>query len=239
MARDAGSRSGRSSVSPKVAPSRTAREPRRLGRPTNADGEDTRRHILDIARECFAEYGYAATTNRTLADKTGFTSAAIYHHFGRKNDLMIAVYKATENETYTRMRASIEGKQGLVEKAQAVFDVTHKTLVKDRAQAVFMFVARKEALRHPELAEIADDRMFADLFADIVRQAVIDGEVEESDARYIRGVLMVIAAGLASLGTEISASGHRVATEGCKRLVAGDLLVPKPAPSAKRKRSAV
>jgi hypothetical protein len=127
-----------------------------------------------------------------------------------------------------------------VEQAQAVFDVTHKTLVDDRAQAVFMFVARKEAQRHEELAEIAHDRMFADLYAQIVRDAVAEGDIPEANARYVRGVLMVVAAGLASLGTEISPSGHKTATEGCKRLIAGDLLLPKQwATTSRSKRPAV
>jgi hypothetical protein len=38
---------------------------------------------------------------------------------------------------------------------------------------------------------------------------------------------MVLAAGLASLGTETNARSHRIATEGIKRLVVGALLRPE------------
>jgi AcrR family transcriptional regulator len=54
------------------------------GRPAGVDGAETRERILRAARSCFAAYGYAATTNRMIAERTGVTTAAIHHHFGRK-----------------------------------------------------------------------------------------------------------------------------------------------------------
>jgi AcrR family transcriptional regulator len=197
---------------------------RPLGRPVNSDGEETRRRILLGARECFAAYGYAATTNRIIAERSGYTAAAVYHHFGRKNDLMLAVYKMTELENFSRMRAAIDGKQTIVAKVQAILDVTHRILVEDRAQAIFMFVAREEAKRHAELAEISRDRIFADLFAEIVSAAVENDEVDAADAKYVRGALMVLIAGLANMGTDLGPSAHKTATESCKRLLSGMLL---------------
>jgi len=55
----------------------------------------------------------------------------------------------------------------LVDKLQSILDVVHQSLAEDPAQATFMFVARDEARRHQELAELADDRLFATLFAQI------------------------------------------------------------------------
>lgn len=213
---------------PLLVPRGTRTPPKRqnerpLGRPVNSDGEETRRLILTEARECFAAYGYAATTNRLIAERTGYTAAAVYHHFGRKNDLMLAVYEATQQENYVRMRIAIEGKQTLIAKVDAILDVTHRILAEDRAQATFMFVAREEAKRHAELSEISHDRVFAKLFAEIVGAAVEDGEIDEADAKYVRAALMVITAGLANLGTDVSPAAHKVATESCKRLLSGTL----------------
>jgi AcrR family transcriptional regulator len=196
---------------------------RPLGRPVNSDGEETRHRILLAARECFAAYGYAATTNRIIAERSGYTAAAVYHHFGRKNDLMLAVYQMTELENFSRMRAAIDGKQTILAKVQAILDVTHRLLVEDRAQAVFMFVAREEAKRHAELAEISRDRIFADLFAEIVSTAVDNDEVDPADAKYVRAALMVLTAGLANMGTDLGPSAHKTATESCKRLIGGTL----------------
>jgi len=50
------------------------------GRPPNADGEATRQRILREARACFAEFGYADANNRMIAERSGLTTAALYHH---------------------------------------------------------------------------------------------------------------------------------------------------------------
>lgn len=214
-----------------LLPSRSARPPiqrreRTAGRPINADGEETRRRILSVARDCFAAYGYAATSNRLIADRTGYTSAAVYHHFGRKNELMIAVYEATEAENYARMRAAIADKATLIAKVEAILDVTHSILAEDPSQATFMFVAREEAKRHEDLTPIAQDRVFGDLFNEIVAEATAAGEVDAKDAKFVRSALLVVTSGLANLGTGVSPSVHKVATESCKRLIAGSLLMP-------------
>jgi AcrR family transcriptional regulator len=200
-------------------------KPRRkpVGRPANVSADDTRRRIIDAARECFAAYGYTATTNRTIADRIGLTTASVYHHFGRKSDLMRAVFEATETELGGRMRAAVDGKQGMVAKIEALLDSTHETLAEDRSKAVFMFVVREEARRHVELSKIVFDRTFAELSSEIVDQAIEDHEIAARDAKLVRGALAAITLGLAGLGTDLSAEAHRTATEGCKRLIAATL----------------
>jgi AcrR family transcriptional regulator len=49
---------------------------------------DTRRKILDAAREMFARKGYAATTMRAIAQRIAYTPTAIYHHFKNKDALL-------------------------------------------------------------------------------------------------------------------------------------------------------
>jgi AcrR family transcriptional regulator len=199
------------------------RQPRLLGRPVSGDGEETRQHILRGARKCFATYGYAATGNRLIAAETGVSPAAIYHHFGRKKDLMVAVYEATLTENYALMQAAVEKATSLVDRLQNILDVVHRSLADDPAQATFMFVARDEARRHEELAELADDRLFAALFAQIFDQAVTDGELLPDDAIHLRGALQAITFGLARLGNDTSTATHKLATEGCKLLIVASL----------------
>jgi AcrR family transcriptional regulator len=178
---------------------------------------------LQGARRCFATYGYAATSNRLIADETGLTAAAVYHHFGRKKDLMTAVYETTYTENYELMQAAIENATSLVEKLQSILDVVHQSLAEDPAQATFMFVARDEARRHQELADLADDHLFATLFAQIFDQAVTDGELLPEQAVHLRGALQAITFGLARLGNDTSVATHKIATEGCKQLIAASL----------------
>lgn len=49
---------------------------------------DTRRKILDAAREMFVRRGYEATTMRAIAERIRYTPTAIYHHFRNKEALL-------------------------------------------------------------------------------------------------------------------------------------------------------
>jgi AcrR family transcriptional regulator len=51
---------------------------------------DTRRAVLDAARECFAENGYDGTTIRAIAAKAGVDPALVHHFFGAKAELFVA-----------------------------------------------------------------------------------------------------------------------------------------------------
>jgi AcrR family transcriptional regulator len=49
---------------------------------------ETRRKILDAARELFVEQGYDAVTMRKIAEKIEYSPTAIYVHFKDKDELM-------------------------------------------------------------------------------------------------------------------------------------------------------
>ncbi|MDR7312676.1 AcrR family transcriptional regulator [Nocardioides luteus] len=61
--------------------------PRRGRRPGSPD---TRAAILAVARERFAQQGYAATSVRGIATAAGVDSALVHHYFGTKEDLFVA-----------------------------------------------------------------------------------------------------------------------------------------------------
>lgn len=49
---------------------------------------ETRRKILDAAREMFVRVGYEGTTMRAIAERIEYTPTAIYHHFPSKQALL-------------------------------------------------------------------------------------------------------------------------------------------------------
>ncbi|MBA2279956.1 MAG: TetR/AcrR family transcriptional regulator [Acidimicrobiia bacterium] len=188
------------------------------------DGDETRLRILDAARSCFAAHGYAATTNRMIADRAELTAAAVYHHFGKKPDLMIAVHRATEELYRTRILTAVEAADDFVDKLVALVDVIHDTISNDPEQALFYSVARDEARRHPELKEIEEDRTFPQLFAEIVDMGVQAGVLGSDDVLLARGAVATVATGLAMLARDTTVEAHAIASEGAKRLLLGSLL---------------
>ena len=51
-----------------------------------------RDQILEAARACFSEHGYAATTIEQIAARSGASNGSIYHHFGSKDGILAALY---------------------------------------------------------------------------------------------------------------------------------------------------
>src|SRR5215467_4790769 len=53
---------------------------------------ETRERILDVALELFNEQGYEKTSLREIAVRLGTTKAALYYHFERKEDILLALH---------------------------------------------------------------------------------------------------------------------------------------------------
>lgn len=59
---------------------------------------DTRRALLDTARQLFAENGFQATRTEEIVQRAGLTRGALYHHFRDKEDLFRAVLEEVAGE---------------------------------------------------------------------------------------------------------------------------------------------
>lgn len=60
--------------------------------------EETRNRLLQSARRSFGADGYAATVMDELTAAAGVTRGALYHHFGDKKGLLLAVAQALDAE---------------------------------------------------------------------------------------------------------------------------------------------
>lgn len=63
-----------------------------------------RTRLLDATIACLVEYGYAGTTTPRVAEMAGVTRGAQVHHFGSKNDLIMA---ALQHLTVKRIAAAV------------------------------------------------------------------------------------------------------------------------------------
>ncbi len=73
--------------------------------------EDTRRALLDAARELFASNGYQATRTEEIVQRAGLTRGALYHHFRDKEDLFRAVYEEAAREVDRQLRRRSDDNQ--------------------------------------------------------------------------------------------------------------------------------
>ena len=61
---------------------------RTRGRPVETDQQDLKKQILDTAEELFADNGYAATSIRSIAEKSGVNPALVHYYFRNKKQLL-------------------------------------------------------------------------------------------------------------------------------------------------------
>ena len=65
---------------------------------------DTRRALLDTARELFAEKGFGGTRTEDVVQRAGLTRGALYHLFREKEDLFRAVHDEVGDEVVQLLR---------------------------------------------------------------------------------------------------------------------------------------
>lgn len=60
--------------------------------------ESTKARIIEVARNIFARNGYAKASLAEIVNEAGVTTGAIYHHFGDKKGLFVAVAEHLEQQ---------------------------------------------------------------------------------------------------------------------------------------------
>ncbi|MBV8960865.1 MAG: TetR/AcrR family transcriptional regulator [Actinobacteria bacterium] len=68
--------------------------------------EATRQLLVSVARELFAERGYAATSVEEIITRAGVARGALYHHFDGKDALFRSVYDAVQADIASRVVAA-------------------------------------------------------------------------------------------------------------------------------------
>lgn len=197
---------------------------RRRGRPADSDGL-TGERILASARECFAESGYVAASTHMVAARVGLTTGALYHHFGSKRDLYLAVFDEVEELVFDRFRAAAAGESTFVAKVEAVLDEAVRLSKADPTVAGFLLSVSGDLARHPELREAVETAWARrdSFLGEIVDAGIATGELARADRTMVLDMLMTVVGGLVVVGTGLPAVQNR-AVKGLKRLLEGTLI---------------
>ncbi len=206
------------------------RPARRRGRPPESDGL-TEQRILEAARFCFAESGYAGTSTHAVAARAGLTTGALYHYFGAKRDLYVAVFRQVEESVYSRLRVSAAAKTTFREKTEAIFDEVVRLNRSDSTMARFMQSVLADVSRHADLQELIQNTWPRrdEFFRELVDLGVANGELAARDRRMIVETITTMMVGLVGISDLVPGAQAR-AVEGYKRLING-MFLQRGAPS--------
>jgi AcrR family transcriptional regulator len=110
---------------------------------------DTRDRILAVATELFSEQGYDATSLRQIADRLGFTKAALYYHFQSKEQILAALLEPAD-ELLTEFVSRLESAEGIEGWAEALSWVIDQM---SDYMDLFLLMERNRALLETRLLE--------------------------------------------------------------------------------------
>lgn len=135
------------------------RRGRRAGSP------DTRKAVLEAARQRFAEAGYARTTIRAIAADAGVDPALVVHYFGSKEALFRAVIEWPFDPEVLLERLSAPGPESIGRRlARGFLEFWGSEEIGPRLQAVF-----RSAVTHEEGAALIRQFVTGVLYERIAR----------------------------------------------------------------------
>ena len=203
----------------------------RVGRPTAGNSDETRRSILQAARQRFARDGYRATTNKLIAADVGITSTAIYHYVESKAALYAAVYCDVIDRVYTEFEEAAAGEAHLLARFGAVLRRANELQTADPSIAGFIVAVAQETQRHPDLLELikAQRGRHQQFFAGLVAEAAAAGELQpDVDQAGLTDLLGAVLSGLARLANVAGdPSRYTAAVDALERFFDGTLVAAR------------
>ncbi|MBI4515318.1 MAG: TetR/AcrR family transcriptional regulator [Deltaproteobacteria bacterium] len=141
---------------------------------TSSRGQDSRRELLNVAIDCFARYGYQATSIDRIAREAGVTKGALYYHFKDKADLLSEAVKSRVGQWEHRVVEEVRPVSSAAQQLRRVADVCleHATKSNHRRMIITLMVEALDT-NAPLSAEF---RAMMQRFREFLRLAVESGQ---------------------------------------------------------------
>ena len=154
-------------------------QPKQLGRPVGSTKEDTLARIMPVARQLFADKGYAQTTFKDVGKKVGVSHAALYTYFDSKKDLYLACFTQTQALLVPHFIEAFTKGSTLKERIRLALLAVAIENDKDTSITGFLTAVPIEIRRHEDLftAITVNDSPVMNVLEMIVHQAKANGEI--------------------------------------------------------------
>ncbi len=106
--------------------------------------EERRHEILMAALSCFSEFGISGSTIDMIKERSGASVGSLYHHFGNKEKIAVALYTEGMNDHYARLKKALEETQSAELGVKSIV-VTFINWIADNPEwARFVFYSRSQ-----------------------------------------------------------------------------------------------
>lgn len=187
--------------------------PRAAGRPQRPAGDATRRRLLDSGRRIFARDGYAGAGTQEIVAAAAVAPTALYHHFGSKLGLFIAVGAEVYDIFIGHLIAAVASAESFDGQLDALFRASGELHRSDPTLAPMTFTVQLEVARNEQIRAAMTDTLvsFSAFVTDIARTAPADLAASVG-ARAVALAIVALMQGMASLGATLHDPDDLVAT---------------------------
>ncbi|PUA81028.1 TetR/AcrR family transcriptional regulator [Nocardioides currus] len=166
----------------------------------------TKRELVAVAEELFAEQGYPATSLDQIVGQAQVTKGALYHHFSGKQALFEAVFERVEAEARASIQAGLKDQRDPWLKAQAGLRA-FLDVVQQPAYRRIVVLDGPSVLGYERFREQEERSTFA-IVVEIVRAVLTAGEWDdgEVDEEMLQTFTRVFFGAMSSAGTSVASS---------------------------------
>jgi AcrR family transcriptional regulator len=150
-----------------------------------------RQCILDRAQELFAVHGYHGVSIRDIVQACGLSNAALYYHFGNKQNLYLEVLRAYVSTMVEQLQAASEGggtcRQRLARAARA-----YARLIAESQSAIQVLLRDLAQFDQEEIQQMLPDvgAQIPGVVATILEEGVTAGEIGAIDSQRVGPMLL-------------------------------------------------
>ncbi|TAM65652.1 TetR/AcrR family transcriptional regulator [Mycobacterium sp.] len=183
------------------------------GRRRRPAGDATRRRLLDSGRRIFAEEGFAGAGTQEIVMAAGVAPTALYHHFGNKLGLFVAVGAEVYDVFIGHLRAAVATAESFDDRLDALMRASGELHRSDPTLAPMTVTVQLEVARNEQIRAAMSDTFasFSAFVTDIARTAPAD-LTENVGVRGVALTIVGIMQGLGSLGATLHDPDDLVAT---------------------------
>jgi AcrR family transcriptional regulator len=148
--------------------------------PTATDrGSETRRRILEVAAEAFADRGYAGTSLSDVLKASGVTKGGFYFHFPSKEALALATLRHKQEQWTSAVMAAVLRHPRAVDQLDAMVEALCDLHEQDRACRAISRLCTELGDGHPELRPQLSTQLttWMDMVAAVVRRGQDEGDI--------------------------------------------------------------
>ena len=144
---------------------------------------ETRARVLDAAIECLVDEGFAGTTTKRIAGRTGSSRGAQQHHFPKRHDLVIQAMTHLANRRLAELRADAQQLTNVEDRVERLLDLLQASFAGPFffASLELWVAARTDPALHEALyvAERELGRTIGELTAEVSQIAADDERFED------------------------------------------------------------